>query len=349
MADLSVFGRQKSVDDYMRMQEEFDLKKRQALMDMQRQQVEMATGTATNDPAALRLANEYLAAKAAKDMDKVNALELFAKVHEKGIMQTPDGQYIPLGGMPEALGQLKYGENYGGEQATQQVRSSYEPGRAEDIATRQANVSLAYDPQIEKQKLLSREQADKIIRQPREIAKVSGVEGTVNNVVAEIDRARGKIDKNFATGGFLGAVTQGVPGTPAFDVKKVLTTIKANLGFAELQKMRDASPTGGALGQVAVQELEALQSTIANLDMGQSDEDLKYALGKIERHLKNWQDAVSSSYQQNYEQDPLEASRRAILQRNAEGIKNPYQTLPPSSIDPALLEYMTPKERALFE
>lgn len=43
-------------------------------------------------------------------------------------------------------------------------------------------------------------------------------------------------------------------------------TIQANLGFDALQAMRDASPTGGALGQVAVQELEMLQSTVANLD-----------------------------------------------------------------------------------
>ena len=45
-----------------------------------------------------------------------------------------------------------------------------------------------------------------------------------------------------------------------------VNTIKANIGFDALQKMREASPTGGALGQVAVQELEMLHSTIASLD-----------------------------------------------------------------------------------
>ena len=43
-------------------------------------------------------------------------------------------------------------------------------------------------------------------------------------------------------------------------------TVQANLGFDALQKMRDESPTGGALGQVAVQELEMLQAKVAALD-----------------------------------------------------------------------------------
>ncbi len=36
--------------------------------------------------------------------------------------------------------------------------------------------------------------------------------------------------------------------------------------------MREESPTGGALGQVAVQELVALQATLGSLDLRQSPE-----------------------------------------------------------------------------
>jgi len=78
-------------------------------------------------------------------------------------------------------------------------------------------------------------------------------------------------------------------------LSKRLTTIKANLGFDRLQQMRDASPTGGALGQVAVQELIALQSTIASLDQDQSPTQLKEALDKIEFHYSNWRDTVRKS------------------------------------------------------
>lgn len=68
--------------------------------------------------------------------------------------------------------------------------------------------------------------------------------------------------------GFIGDLEVGgvkVAGN-ARDNYLAVNTIKANLGFDALQAMRDASPTGGALGQVAVQELEMLQSTVAALD-----------------------------------------------------------------------------------
>ncbi|MEO1945007.1 MAG: hypothetical protein ABGY11_11965, partial [Candidatus Thioglobus sp.] len=67
-------------------------------------------------------------------------------------------------------------------------------------------------------------------------------------------------------GGFLGA------GSPAINLDATITSIKANIGFDKLQKMREESPTGGALGQVAVMELIALQATLGSLDLRQSPE-----------------------------------------------------------------------------
>jgi hypothetical protein len=65
--------------------------------------------------------------------------------------------------------------------------------------------------------------------------------------------------------------------------------------------MRDASPTGGALGQVAVQELVALQSTVASLDAAQSPKQLREALDKIERHYTKWRETVRKSGGQGQE------------------------------------------------
>lgn len=79
-----------------------------------------------------------------------------------------------------------------------------------------------------------------------------------------------------------------LPATDARNLSAKLETIKANLGFDRLQQMRDNSPTGGALGAVAVQELTALQSTVASLDQAQSPKQLREAIAKIERHYQNW-------------------------------------------------------------
>lgn len=87
----------------------------------------------------------------------------------------------------------------------------------------------------------------------------------------------------------LAEVTSGVPMTPALDLASDIQTIKANIGFDKLQQMRDLSPTGGALGQVAVQELDALQNSIASLDQKLSPDKLKSNLRKVEFHYANMQ------------------------------------------------------------
>jgi transcriptional regulator with XRE-family HTH domain len=110
-----------------------------------------------------------------------------------------------------------------------------------------------------------------------------------DRIIQEVGEAKEKVS-GFSAG--LGSYLSVLPLTEAKDLSKRLTTIKANLGFDRLQQMRDASPTGGALGQVAVQELIALQSTIASLDQDQSPAQLKQALDKIETSYARWRDTV---------------------------------------------------------
>jgi len=96
----------------------------------------------------------------------------------------------------------------------------------------------------------------------------------------------------YSTAG-IGGMANVLPMTEARKLAGNLTTIKANLGFDRLQQMRDMSPTGGALGQVAVQELASLQATVAALDQLQKPSDLKAALEKIEKHYTAWRNTLS--------------------------------------------------------
>ncbi|MFV0420631.1 hypothetical protein [Oleidesulfovibrio sp.] len=80
-----------------------------------------------------------------------------------------------------------------------------------------------------------------------------------------------------------GSLASSVPGTTPYDLAKTLTTIKARIGFDELQRMRQNSPTGGALGSVAVQELESLQSVLGSIDIGQSEDMLIANLDRLEK------------------------------------------------------------------
>lgn len=115
-----------------------------------------------------------------------------------------------------------------------------------------------------------------------------------------VDTAMGQLDNWFTTG-ISGATAAKVPGTSASDLRATLDTLKANLGFAELQAMREASPTGGALGSVAVQELQALQATVANLSPEQSEAQLRQNLGKLRSHYANMRAIMSGQMPKGYD------------------------------------------------
>lgn len=134
---------------------------------------------------------------------------------------------------------------------------------------------------------LKSKQADKA---EAKAIKEEGAIAHANKVITDVLDA-----KNLVTGLTTGLIGKGqsfVPGTDAFTLKERIATIKANLGFDRLQQMRDASPTGGALGQVAVQELQALQSSVASLDVGLPKKELDKNLGKIQTHYAAWLKAL---------------------------------------------------------
>ena len=83
------------------------------------------------------------------------------------------------------------------------------------------------------------------------------------------------------TTGFFGKIMSGIGGTEANDLRTMLDTVRANVGFDKLQSMREASPTGGALGNVSNQENLLLQSVLSNVEQSQSPEQLKRNLLRL--------------------------------------------------------------------
>ena len=100
-------------------------------------------------------------------------------------------------------------------------------------------------------------------------------------VTDNIDKLIPQLDEDIASwwpsnkAGFVGSLLSNIAGTEARDFESRLTTIKANIGFDKLQAMRDASPTGGALGQVSEMELRQLNASMGNLENSQSPEQLR--------------------------------------------------------------------------
>jgi hypothetical protein len=117
--------------------------------------------------------------------------------------------------------------------------------------------------------------------QDKDALTQAGVERSTNIVQEDIGRALGIIEQSprWTTG--LGARLAAIPGTDAKSLSGLLETIKANVGFDRLQQMRDASPTGGALGAINESEMRLLQSVIGNLDQSLDAEDLAYNLNRV--------------------------------------------------------------------
>jgi hypothetical protein len=136
----------------------------------------------------------------------------------------------------------------------------------------------------EAQKVIGREGGERQMGQPKAQAAMAAADAKSDVVLRTIAEARQMVGP--MTAGFAGAPLSAIPGTAARDLSAKLDTLKANAGFAELQAMRDNSPTGGALGQVAVQELQMLQATITSIDQAQTPEQLSQALNAYERFIQ---------------------------------------------------------------
>lgn len=99
----------------------------------------------------------------------------------------------------------------------------------------------------------------------------------------------------IAAGRVPGVTSQGRAAEALFN------KITARGGFKELQDMRAASPTGGALGNVSNQEGQQLRSAFAAIDRTQDAADVKKAIDTALADLKASKGRVREAYQMTYD------------------------------------------------
>lgn len=125
-----------------------------------------------------------------------------------------------------------------------------------------------------------------------------------------------------------------IPGSSSRDLRESVKTVQSLIGFDELQKMRDASPTGGALGQVSEREIDFLQSLAGSMNLAQSDEQLQQNLKNIRTSFEILQ-LVNLPDRSEREIDgvPFTKSGDQLITQDAQG--NYYQMLPNRELVPA--------------
>jgi len=105
------------------------------------------------------------------------------------------------------------------------------------------------------------------------------------------------MDPGFEESGFIGGVLQAIPGSDAYDREKELLSIRARLGFDQINEMKrlaaESGASGTGLGQISNIEFMSLQSTIDAIYVGMSGEAQNQALANIKKHLLNVQKLAS--------------------------------------------------------
>ena len=112
--------------------------------------------------------------------------------------------------------------------------------------------------------------------------------------------------------------------TEAGSMQSFLSTLQANVGFGELQAMREASPTGGALGQVSEREIAFLQALLGDIEQSRNPEILMYNLERLDTFMAGRQERFQQAFESDYPTAGEYVQRREGARTEVEGLVDKY-------------------------
>lgn len=175
------------------------------------------------------------------------------------------------------------------------------------------NRELAAKTEVEAEKAAASVQRKLDEERPKAQARLSSSLGDIASTRDVFSRLTGHKGLDRATG--LSSSIPLIPGSPAADFDALLTTAKARLGFAELAKMRQSSPTGGALGAISEKEITFLQAANQSLERAQSQEQIVDNFRLIDESLQRLEQAQQASFEGQFGIDEEDDSDAALLKR----------------------------------
>lgn len=135
---------------------------------------------------------------------------------------------------------------------------------------------------------------------------------TLKNVVDSRDSAQKLLDNPAyikALTGMTAPAMARIPGTDAYTANELLKNLLGRSFVTEIQQMRMASPTGGAVGNVAVAEMESLSKIQSALSIGMSEKEfrdqLKQYINVTKRAIKTIPNEYARTYGYNGEFDEV--------------------------------------------
>lgn len=125
-------------------------------------------------------------------------------------------------------------------------------------------------------------------------AVISSVNYSLKNIKDARDAAQALLSNPKyieALAGITSPMMTLIPGTDAYTANQLLNNLLGRSFITEIQQMRSASPTGGAVGNVAVAEMSTLSNISSALKVGMNKDEL---INQLQTYVRNADRAVNS-------------------------------------------------------
>lgn len=296
-----------SIGDFQKAQDEFEMKKRLQQAEIQNAQM------GGQDPAPLKLANEYQARLAAGDVQGANLIMQFAKTQDRGLSIDANGNYVALPNYANALG---------GIEATRE-------GMKQN-AKNYSDINSIIPKENAKAQAENFISGSNLEGQLPNLQKVASDLSTLGQTATYTNVGKGLDFIRAQTGGYGGLVDPGSEGAIA------RTKYISKVDNEVLPLLRQ---TFGA--QFTQKEGESLKATLGDPDKTPQEKDavLKSFIEQKIAQIQTYDNQNMALSGQNVPmlteadlQDPLVASRNAIMQQNKVMPPNPYQTIPQGDV-----------------
>ena len=167
------------------------------------------------------------------------------------------------------------------------------------LVSREEAIAKRLTPASAMESLTPKEIQNREAKYPQAKTAVTTFQTTAEKLAEDLEtlaKSKGLEGITGVIGGRTPAITKDARAAEA-----LYKSIVARGGFSELQNIRNASPTGGALGNISNQEGQQLKNAFAPLELTQNAADLKAALLRAAQETRASAGRVKDTFDLTYE------------------------------------------------
>lgn len=164
-----------------------------------------------------------------------------------------------------------------------------------DIEAKQAQIDASRASTANAYSNIAKNNADLIANKEAKANTIKSAASKADNTLAAVGTALKQV--NGFSSGTIGGYSTLIPGSPSKNLESTIKTVQSALALDQLAALKANSPNGASgLGAASDREGDWLASNVANLDVGQSSEQLKQNLQTVQTHYVNYLTSLGYGY-----------------------------------------------------